>query len=160
MLTFPCRMSVHFSLLVFFFNANTCSNYPFFRINFGRKIRNVTSRWRGWKWKMKILYLLIRVCYKRENHILDARLIKSFWLFLMGFDLLKANIFFEHLLKLLLLSPYIISILVIKELKPSKVNLIITEIRSARARVPIQVMIPPKLSQLTIAYNPHNLKSK
>lgn len=34
-----------------------------------------------------------------------------FWLFLMGSDLLKAQHFFEHLLKLfLLLSPYITSI--------------------------------------------------
>lgn len=45
MLTFSCSMSVLFSLFIFFFNANTCSNYPFFRINFGRKTRNgVTSR--------------------------------------------------------------------------------------------------------------------
>lgn len=43
MLTFPCSMSALFSL-VFFFNANTCSNYPVFRINSGRKTRNVTSR--------------------------------------------------------------------------------------------------------------------
>lgn len=45
MLTVLCSMSVLFRLLIFLFNANTCSNYLFFRINFGRKTRNVvTSR--------------------------------------------------------------------------------------------------------------------